>query len=985
LVVLLLAGVPGLRAQAFSVLYNFSTGQGGNPWAGLVQTPAGVFYGTTQTGGPSGKGSVFALTSAGGGTFTYTELHAFSGTDGQTPVARLLLASDGDLYGTTSSGGAQSRGTVFRMDTSGNLTTLRSFSSDDGDNGPSKLIEGQDGAFYGTCNSGGQANGGGTFFRIDSAGNLTVLHDFAGDETGGGPIGGVVLGSDGAFYGVCVLGGASGNGVVFRVDGMGAYSVIHDFVAADGAPPSAGLVAAGDGFLYGGTQFGGANDVGTIFRVDTSGTLDVVYDFAPGDGRMPYSDLLDGGDGYLYGVNGILTNVNQGTVFRVTPGGSFETIHTFLEADDGPAYGRPLLAADGKIYGTAVGNPFAPGEGFVYRMDPDGGSFEIVHPFSNADPSAPNALLLASDGFFYGSSGMGGGVDAGTVYRFDPAAGVTVLHAFSGPDGTGPGVLVEGPDHALYGSTFAGGPVGPGITPRGVLFRVDTAGSFSLLHAFDGTDGSTPSGLAVAPDDTFFGATFQGGPGPGTLFHLDPGLAFSSIHDFDFDDGSGPEGPLVWSNGAAYGVTYAGGSNQAGTLFRVDEDGAGAFTSVRSFTGSEGHPTLVRLGLYGLLYGIGYTGGGTGYGTLFRLSPDGSGGPVHSFAGTGDGGYPTGLLLGMDGNFYGVTSLGTLFRADPSGHVVTLHEFGGADGAEPLGGLVQAPDGDLYGTTAQGGLYGGGVIFRFTPPPAPAVWLVQPSSGPAAAPTAISIDGAGFQEVPTVAVGGVAATDVVFQSPLLVTATTPPLDPGTLNDLMLTNPDDSAGGYTAAWFADFLDVPQGDLFHAAVESVFRFGVTAGCGAGNYCRNAPMTRAQMAVFLLKALLGPAYVPPPPLGTLFGDVPADAFAAAWIEDIANRGIAAGCGSGNYCPSAPVTRAQMAPLLLRARFGGSYTPPAASGTVFGDVPVDGFAADWIEDLARRGITAGCSVSPPLYCPDAPNTRGQMAVFVVRTFQLL
>ena len=110
----------------------------------------------------------------------------------------------------------------------------------------------------------------------------------------------------------------------------------------------------------------------------------------------------------------------------------------------------------------------------MYRLNPDGTGFETVHPFSNTDPSAPNGgFLLGSDGFFYGTSGGGGAADAGTVYRFDPANGVTVLHAFTGTDGNGPGVLIEGEDHAFYGSAFSGG---AGATPSGTVFRVDALG-----------------------------------------------------------------------------------------------------------------------------------------------------------------------------------------------------------------------------------------------------------------------------------------------------------------------------------------------------------------------------------------------------------------------------------------------------------------------------------------------------------------------------
>jgi uncharacterized repeat protein (TIGR01451 family) len=183
---------------------------------------------------------------------------------------------------------------------------------------------------------------------------------------------------------------------------------------------------------------------------------------------------------------------------------------------------------------------------------------------------------------------------------------------------------------------------------------------------------------------------------------------------------------------------------------------------------------------------------------------------------------------------------------------------------------------------------------------------------------------------------------------------------------------------------DFLDAPPSYLFHGFIDTIARNGVTAGCGNGNYCPEAPNTRAQMAVFLLKSKYGSGHVPPPATGTVFLDVPASDPFAPWIEELYALQVTGGCGGGNYCPGAPVTRAQMAVFLLKTLYGSAYTPPPATGTIFGDVPLGSFAAAWIEDLYSRGITGGCQASPPLYCPSEPNTRGQMAVFLTKTFSL-
>ncbi len=182
----------------------------------------------------------------------------------------------------------------------------------------------------------------------------------------------------------------------------------------------------------------------------------------------------------------------------------------------------------------------------------------------------------------------------------------------------------------------------------------------------------------------------------------------------------------------------------------------------------------------------------------------------------------------------------------------------------------------------------------------------------------------------------------------------------------------------------FPDVPTSHLFYAFIENIFHNGITGGCGGGNYCPGNPVTRAQMAVFLLKAAHGSGFVPPPCTGA-FPDVLCPSQFADWIEELFLEGITGGCGGGNYCPANPVTRAQMAVFLLKSKHGSAYAPPPCTG-IFADVectPAPAFAVDWIEQLFNEGVTGGCGGGN--YCPNTPNNRGQMAVFLTKTFGLL
>ena len=192
------------------------------------------------------------------------------------------------------------------------------------------------------------------------------------------------------------------------------------------------------------------------------------------------------------------------------------------------------------------------------------------------------------------------------------------------------------------------------------------------------------------------------------------------------------------------------------------------------------------------------------------------------------------------------------------------------------------------------------------------------------------------------------------------------------------------GAYERTVNPIFTDVPYSYWSWQYIERLYNDGITGGCSNSPmmFCPGTTVTRDQMAVFLLRGEHGSSYVPPAATGTMFADVPSTHWAAAWIEQLANEGITGGCGNGNYCPSTPVTRDQMAVFLLRGKHGGSYTPPAATGTMFADVPSTHWAADWIEQLANEGITGGCGGGN--YCPNVIVTRDQMAVFLVRAFNL-
>ena len=259
------------------------------------------------------------------------------------------------------------------------------------------------------------------------------------------------------------------------------------------------------------------------------------------------------------------------------------------------------------------------------------------------------------------------------------------------------------------------------------------------------------------------------------------------------------------------------------------------------------------------------------------------------------------------------------------------------------------------------------------------IFSISPASGPAAGGTGITVFGTDFADPSVLTIGGASAS-VTFTDDHTLSTTSPPLAPGTVNDLVVTTPDGTTGTLVKGWVSDFLDVPGGHQFYAFVTTLVSNAITVGVGGGNYGVDQPTLRQQMAVFLLKAEHGLCYTPPPCQG-VFADVPCSLSFAPWIEAMAAEGITGGCGGGNFCPATPVRRDQMAVFLLKGEHGSSYAPPACVGA-FADVPCPSAFADWIEQLAAEQITGGCGGGN--YCPASNSTRGQMAVFITKTFNL-
>ena len=354
------AGVIASPAQTFTTLLKLSGSNGANPNYGpLVQGLDGKLYGTTEYGGigtkcTAGCGTVFKITTTG----TLTTLHSFDSTDGATILSGLVLATDGNYYGTTELGGTNGDGTVFKITPSGTSTTLHSFAGPDGIRPSAGLVQGSDGNLYGATTGGGNtttcsigANGCGTIFKITRTGSFTTLHVFVGAD-GAVPSGTLIQGN-GTFYGTTSGGGAHNDGTVFKMSPSGAVTTLHSFNNGDGRDPLAGgLVLATNGAFYGTTMIGGAAGYGTVFKMTPTGTLTTLHSFGGSDGGFPTAGLVQATDGNLYGTTEVGGAKGYGSVFKITPSGTLTTLHSFVSTDGANPVGGLVQATNGKLYGT---------------------------------------------------------------------------------------------------------------------------------------------------------------------------------------------------------------------------------------------------------------------------------------------------------------------------------------------------------------------------------------------------------------------------------------------------------------------------------------------------------------------------------------------------------------------------------------------------------------------------------------------------------
>jgi len=418
----------------------------------LFVAPDGSLIGTLPTSGPHDRGTLFRLTTAGA-TGIFTVLHAFTPAEGRS-YSGIVPHPNGHVYGTTVEGSLTGHGMIYSVGSGGSIVVRQPFVPILPYAPSAPPVEGPDGALYGTTVAGGVFNVG-TFYRLTSSG-LTVLHHFSGIG-GARPLGKLVLGPDGKFYGTTYDGGGPANrGTIFRISTTGSLETLHTFSTLNGRNPTSGLILASDGSFWGTTLRGGTTDTGTVFKISAGGTF------------------------------------TQMMTFPYLPSVGATTIHP---------YSGLIEARDGNFYGLANGAPGLVGT-TLYRVSVSGGLTRLALLGSSLNAGhVPSNLIEGSDGQLYGGVLLSFFEEHArpAVFRSSLAGAVTTVREMQ----SAVTALTEGSDHALYGATTAG-----------VLFRLETNGSFTELKALTPLDGVVPSGVRTA-GDWIMGSAYGGGPGNG--------------------------------------------------------------------------------------------------------------------------------------------------------------------------------------------------------------------------------------------------------------------------------------------------------------------------------------------------------------------------------------------------------------------------------------------------------------------------------------
>ncbi len=558
-----------------NTLFSFDTLDGTNPIGDLLLASNGKLYGTAIDGGANAKGTLFEYDI---NTNTFTKLFDFDGNNsGEIPFGSLFEASNGNIYGTTYQGGNNNNGIIYEYSPQTNsFQKLYDFVDSIGNQPIGKLTEVSSGIFYGMTRTGG-ANNKGTIYKLDISTNQVVnMFNFT-TNTGANPMGSLLKASNGLLYGLLALGGANGKGTLFSYDyTSSSFNKLVDLTTLTGSNPFGSLIEYNNGILYGLTQKGGLLNGGVLFKYDANtGNYSKEIGFGESPlGSDPDGSLLFATNNKLYGLASYGGKYNNGVLFEYDP--ATQTYYKKADFEDSTTGDDPegsLIQVGNFLYGfTSSGG--SNNEGVIFKYDLTNDTLIKVVDFDNVNKGKypEGEMLLASNGKLYGLA-AGGTNSKGVLFEYNPNTNSFVKkYDFDNNSGREPvGTLIEN-NGKLYGTCRYGG-----NNDQGTLFSFDiNTDTYTKLYDFDSNvSGSNPySYLTDAGNNTLLGISNTGGTnGDGTLYKYDiVNDTIEVLWNFDnINFGKGPRGGLLKAtNGKFYGLTYSGGANSLGTLYEYD-------------------------------------------------------------------------------------------------------------------------------------------------------------------------------------------------------------------------------------------------------------------------------------------------------------------------------------------------------------------------------------------------------------------------------
>ncbi len=607
-----------LVLNTFEIIHFFDYINGTFPTGKLLLASNGKLYGTANGGVANPDGIIYEYDL---NTNTYSLKYSFSSSiSASNPSSNLIQASNGKLYGTSTSGGAHSRGTLYEYDLLTNTCIHKfDFSLSFGYYVVGPLFETPSGSLLGTTSYGG-SNSIGTIFEYDLVLDTCYKrYDFSSFD-GKHPMCSFVKTSGSKVLGLTSEGGTnSSSGVLFEYDYITyAYSKKFDFSAANGKSPRNSLMKAQNGKFYGVTYEGGNTNNGVLFEYDyPTNTYQKLFDFSGVDGENPYCTLISGNNGKIYGSTPFGGQSGGGVLFEYKI-----NAHVFTKKADlgyftaGEFTGPFILAQNGKYYG--VTNYY----GIIFEYDYNSNVFTKLLQLSDSLGSYRNgSLVLASNGKFYGVTEVGGTYDQGVIFEYDYLLNIYTKKYDFYLDGNRPlGTLIEASDGNLYGTTSFGG-----ANASGVIFQYDFMNNiYSKKFDFSDSVGIIPKGpLFEASDGKLYGMTSEGGTNiAGVIFQYD--ITTDSLQKkFDLTSSTGivPAGAFIeTSPGMLMGLTSNGGANYCGTIIRYDFINnivTNVFDFVDAIHGKNPTGNLC-LASNNKLYGMTPKGAANGRGTIFE-------------------------------------------------------------------------------------------------------------------------------------------------------------------------------------------------------------------------------------------------------------------------------------------------------------------------------------------------------------------------------